>query len=150
MSLMSNKKLAIISACLAGINCRYNGNHCLTEYLNVYKDKYILIPVCPEQLGGLPTPRLKCEIKDGDGFEILDGKTFIYNEHNENVTEKFLNGANEVLKICQLLGINIAFFKEKSPSCGVRKIYNNKTLVNGCGITTALLLRNNIQVFGVE
>ena len=150
MSLLSNKNSAIISSCLIGINCRYNGKNCLSEYLNVYMEKYNLIPVCPEQLGGLSTPRLKSEIKNGNGFDVVEGKAKVLNEKDIDITENFIKGANEVLKICKILKVNIAFFKEKSPSCGVRKIYNNGKLCDGCGVTTALLLKNNIKVFGIE
>ena len=150
MSLLSNKNSAIISACLIGINCRYNGKNCLTKFLNIYMDKYNLIPVCPEQLGGLSTPRLKCEIESGNGFSVLNGKTKVLNERGKDLTENFLKGANEVLKICEIFNIKVAFFKEKSPSCGVSKIYNNGKIVEGCGVTTALLLNNKINVFGVE
>ena len=150
MASLSNKKQAIISACLIGINCRYNGKNRLSKYLSIYKEKYFLVPVCPEQLGGLPTPRLKCEIIDGNGFDVLNNKAAVLNEKGVDVTEKFIKGAMETLNICKVLGINTAFFKEKSPSCGVNKIYNNGNLWNGCGVTTALLLKNNFHVFGVD
>jgi len=150
MSLLSNKNKALISSCLLGINSRYNGSNCLTKYLNVYMEKYDLIPVCPEQMGGLSTPRLKSEINKGNGFDVLEGKARVFTENGDDITENFINGAKEVLKICNTLGINIAFFKEKSPSCGVSKIYNNGKICNGCGVTTALLLKNNIKVFGIE
>ncbi len=150
MLTLSNKNLAIISACVIGVKCRYNGKDSLSKYLNIYKEKYILIPICPEQLAGFPTPRLKCEIEKGNGFDVIEGKSKILNERGLDVTEKFIKGANEVLYICKTFGIDLAFFKEKSPSCGVSKIYNNGKLCNGCGVTTALLLKNNIKVFGIE
>ena len=150
MSSLSNKKKALISMCLIGVDCRYNHTNCLTKYLNIYKEKYILIPVCPEQLAGFSTPRSKCEIKFGNGFDVINGKSYVFNENGDNVTAKFMKGAEEVLKICNILKIKYAFFKEKSPSCGVSKIYNNGKIVNGCGVTTALLLKNKIKVFGVE
>jgi len=150
MSNKSNKINAIISACLIGINCRYNGSNCKTKYLDIYKKNYNLIPVCPEQLGGLSTPREPAEIKNGDGFDVLNGKAKIFNEKGEDVTEKFIKGAEEVLKICFHCDAKIVFFKDKSPSCGVTKIYNNKKLINGVGVTTAMLLKNDIKVYGVD
>ena len=150
MATLSNKNQALISACLTGINCRYNGKNRLSKFLNIYKEKYFLVPVCPEQLGGLPTPRLKSEITEGDGFDVLNNKATVLNEKGLDVTKKFLKGAMETLNLCKILGIKIAFFKEKSPSCGVSKIYNNGSLYNGCGVTTAVLLKNNIKVFGVD
>jgi len=144
-----DKKSIIISACLLGINCRYDGKNCKTEFLNIYKSNYHLIPVWPEQLGGLPTPREPSEIQNGDGFNVLNNKTKILNRKNFDVTKNFIKGAEEVLKICKVLNIKIAFLKDKSPSCGVTKIYNKGKLVDGVGATTALLLKNDIKVYGV-
>lgn len=129
----------LISACLLGINSRYNGTNAIFEdLLKRYSDK-ILIPVCPEQLGGLPTPRPKAEIHSD---KIID-------ENGRDVTKEFLKGANEVLKIAKLFDVKKALFKEKSPSCGVKFIYRNGKIVNGTGVTARMLKDNGIDVEGV-
>ncbi|MBI3752731.1 MAG: DUF523 domain-containing protein [Deltaproteobacteria bacterium] len=142
----------LISACLIGINSRYNGTNAVRrDLIKRYANK-ILIPVCPEQLGGLPTPRPQAEItppcspslsKRGAGGVVIDitGK---------DVTKEFIHGADEVLKIVRLLGAKKALLKEKSPSCGVRLIYRNGEIINGMGITAQLLKNNGIEVEGID
>ena len=144
------KNSVLISACLMGFNCRYNGKNCLSKYIDVYLKNYNLIPVCPEQLGGLPTPREKSEIDTGDGFSVINGKSKVISYNGLDVTENFLKGANEVLSFAKMYGVKKAYFKDKSPSCGVTKIYNKKILTNGVGVTTALLIENKIEVLGVD
>ncbi len=144
------KNYVLISACLMGFNCRYNGKNCLSKYIDVYLKNFNLIPVCPEQLGGLPTPREKSEINHGDGFYVIKGKSRVINHSGTDVTENFLKGANEILNFVRMYGIKKAYFKDKSPSCGVTKVYNKKNLINGVGVTTALLIENNVEVFGVD
>ena len=144
------KNYAIISACLMGINCRYNNTNSLSEYLTLYQNKYNLIPICPEQLGGLPTPRKPSEIIKGNGFNVLKGETKVLDINGKDVTKNFIKGAKEVLKICKVCYVKTAFLKEKSPSCGVTKIYHKGKIINGVGVTTALLLENEIEVYGVK
>jgi len=140
----------IISACLCGINCRYDGqvqqNSSIVELLR----KNFCIPVCPEQLGGLSTPRNPSCISNGDGFDVLKGKVKIITYEGKDVTKNFLLGAQEVLKIAQLTGCTQAVLKEKSPSCGVKYIYQGEKFVKGCGVTTALLLENGLAVISEE
>lgn len=99
-----------------------------------------MIPVCPEQLGGLPTPRSKAEISSDIVIDI----------NGRDVTKEFKNGANEALKIAKLLNIKRAVLKEKSPSCGVRFIYENGKLINGMGVTTRLLQENGVEIEGID
>ncbi len=138
-----------VSACLLGINCKYNGNNNENKKVaNYLKDKkYILI--CPEQLGGLSTPRNPAEIIDGNGYDVIDGKSNIKDNQGKDVTKEFLNGANECLKIANMYGCKKAILKEGSPSCGSNFIYDgtfsgNKT--EGVGTTTALFRDNKIEV----
>ncbi len=136
-----NKKPILISACLLGINCRYDGTNSpllLAKKLIKRYEKECLIPVCPEQLGGLPTPRTEAEIR---GKDVID-------KSGRGVTREFKKGAKEVLKIAKLFGAKKAVLKEKSPSCGVKLIYKNGKLVKGQGITTRLLKDNGIEVEG--
>ena len=131
--------MILVSACLCGINCKYNGkNNYNEEVFKLVKDG-LAIPVCPEQLGGLTTPRIPSEIKDGR----------VINKEGIDVTDNFIKGANEVLELCKKLNITKVILKSKSPSCGKGKIYNGNfdgTLVEGNGILTEILLKNNIEV----
>ncbi len=139
----------LVSACLLGVNCRYNGQNNLNEKVMQLAAKEVLIPVCPEQLGGLGTPREPMGIIGGGGSEVLDGKARVINESGRNVTENLARGAEEVLKIARSLGVKGAILKARSPSCGCGKIHDGTSpsrLVKGDGVTAALLKRNGIQV----
>lgn len=142
--------IILISACLLGVNCKYDGKNNLNEKIVEYfKDKNI-IPVCPEQLGGLSTPRLSSEIKDGDGRDVLEGTTKVMNNSGNDVTGQFIKGAYETLKLARTLGVTKAVLKARSPSCGVGEIYNgdfNGTLIEGDGVTAALLKSKGIEVY---
>jgi uncharacterized protein YbbK (DUF523 family) len=144
----------LISACLLGIKCAWDGQ-------DIYKsDKAIelsnsemLMPVCPEQLGGLRTPRAAQEIQGGTGEDVLDGKCKVLNIDGEDVTQEFINGAEETLKIVKLLHIEEFIGKSRSPSCGCGQIYDgtfSRQLIGGDGVTTALLKRNGIRVITEE
>ncbi|UCF59429.1 MAG: DUF523 domain-containing protein [Candidatus Bathyarchaeota archaeon] len=140
--------MKIVSACLVGINCRFDGKSKLDSHLlEVFKGGE-LFPVCPEQLGGLPTPRVPARIVGGDGYDVLDGKTKLINEKNEDVTKNFVRGATEVLRIARLLNIEEAILESKSPSCGSGKVYDEASgsSIKCDGVLTALLKRNGIHV----
>ena len=142
--------MKLISACLLGIRCTWSGHN---KYKN---DRAIelsrvetLIPVCPEQLGGLATPRAPQEIQGGTGEDVLDGKCKVLNKNRENVTKEFIRGAEETLKIVRQLNIKEFIGKSKSPSCGCGQIYDGTfsgRLIDGDGVTTALLRRNGIRI----
>jgi uncharacterized protein YbbK (DUF523 family) len=132
--------MIIVSACLAGIKCRYDGKaiHC-EKVINLIKQGKA-IPVCPEQLGGLTTPRFPAEQKGNKVFA----------KNGEDVTTKFKFGAKEALKIAILAKCKSAILKSKSPSCGLDKIYDgtfSEKLINGDGIFTQILKKNNIKVY---
>jgi len=144
----------LISACLLGIKCAWDGQ-------DIYKsDKAIelsnsemLMPVCPEQLGGLRTPRAPQEIQRGTGEDVLNGKCKVLNIDGEDVTQKFITGAEETLKIVKLFHIEEFIGKSRSPSCGCGQIYDgtfSRELIDGDGVTTALLKRNGIRVITEE
>ncbi|WAM33177.1 DUF523 domain-containing protein [Caldicellulosiruptor morganii] len=137
-------KFALISSCLIGLDTKYDGtNNLRSEVVERLKKEYILIPVCPEQLGGLATPRSPCEIKDGKVVDI-EGRDF---------TDNFYKGAFETLKLARFFGAEIAFFKSRSPSCGFGKIYDgsfSNTLVDGAGVTAKMLLENGIRVVCID
>jgi len=142
--------LYLVSACLLGVNCRYNGeakpNADVVEFL---KDKEY-IAICPEQMSGLPTPRPASEIQDGDGQAVLKGSARIVNAEGMDVTDAFLAGAKEVLKVAKENRAMAAILKERSPSCGSQEIYNgsfNKELRPGMGVVAALLKEAGIAIF---
>lgn len=113
---------------LLGVSCRYDGNSKPNEKIIDLKEKYNLIPICPEIMGGLPTPRMPAEIKDGR----------VKTENGIDVTEEYKKGADEAIKLAKLFGCKKAILKENSPSCGCGKIYNGeftRTLKDGNGIT---------------
>lgn len=141
--------MILVSACLLGINCKYNGENNKSETVIEYlKDKQYII-ACPEQLGGMSTPRDPSEIIRLDGHAVIKGQTSVINNKRLDVTKKFLTGAKETLKIAKIYDCNKAILKEGSPSCGSNYIYDGTfcgNKVDGVGVTTALLLQNGIQV----
>ena len=131
----------LISACLIGVNCRYNGDGKMIKEAEELKNKYHLIPVCPEILGGMTTPREPAEKKDGK----------VINRIGEDVTEYFDRGANEVLQLAKFFDCKYAILKERSPSCGRGTIYDgtfSKVTIEGNGVLTELLEKNGIVVLG--
>ncbi|ABW19375.1 DUF523 domain-containing protein [Alkaliphilus oremlandii] len=145
--------MVLISGCLIGVNCKYNGKHNLREEILTHFNGENLAPICPEQLGGLTTPRLPAEIQGGDGKDVLHGRAKVVRSDGVDVTEEFIKGANETLKIAKSLGITKAILKAKSPSCGAGKIYDGSfsdIIIDGDGVTTALLKENGIEVYSDE
>lgn len=142
------------SACLLGIRCAWDGK---LRYRNQkvirLSKKEILVPICPEQLGGLSTPRSPQELQNCSGEEVLDKKGKVLNKEGKDVTKQFLVGANETLKIAKILNIEEFIAKQKSPSCGYGKTYDGSftgRLIKGNGVTTALLARNGIKIIPEE
>lgn len=133
------KEKILVSACLLGINCKYSGGNNQNEKVIEYiKDKEV-IPVCPEIMGGLSTPR--------PPSEIINDK--VMNNLNQDVTQQYKKGAEETLKLAKLFNVKKALLKAKSPSCGKGYIYDgtfSSTLIEGNGITTKLLIENGIEV----
>jgi uncharacterized protein YbbK (DUF523 family) len=135
-----------------GINCRYNGKIKLNEKVLALSKTEVLIPVCPEQLGGQATPRPDAEIR-GDSLSVLKGKAKVVESNGNDVTQNFVAGAEEVLKLAKLFDIKEAILKQRSPSCGSGQIYDGtflKKLIIGDGVTSALLKKNGISVISEE
>ncbi len=145
----SPKIMVLVSGCIVGIHCRYNGSTDIKEDVMQRLKEINLVPLCPEQLGGLPTPRPRAWISSGDGGDVLSGRSSIITETGEDVTDNFIRGAKEVEMIVKLLGIKSAYMKSKSPSCGFGKIWNGDKLVDGNGVCTALLVQNNVEIIPV-
>ncbi|MEW6615864.1 MAG: DUF523 domain-containing protein [Thermodesulfobacteriota bacterium] len=138
--------MIVISACLVGINCRHDGSsETKPELLDLLKKKGA-VPVCPEQLGGLPTPRTPAKIQSGDGFDVLKSRARLIDIKGRDVTPQFIKGAIEALNVAMLVGANKAILKDKSPSCGVNYIWDDNGLKEGKGVLTALLIDNGIEV----
>lgn len=137
----------LVSACLIGNNCKYNGKNNKNEkIIEFLKDKDVIL-VCPEVMGGLSTPRLKSEI-------LVNNKELkVINEEGNDVTFNFTKGAEIALKRALANNVKLAILKEKSPSCGVKRIYNGNfdgTLVDGSGVFARLLKENGIKVLTEE
>lgn len=131
----------LISACLLGLQCRYDGQEKEYEQIEQLKKKHHLIPVCPEIYGGLATPRCPSERVGGQ----------VLTKDGVDVTRQYEKGAREALRLAQMFDCQYAVLKEKSPSCGHGLIYDgsfSRNLTEGNGVTAELLLTNGIQVFG--
>jgi len=142
----------LVSACLLGLRTRYDEASKRNEkVLHFIREQGLIpVPVCPEQLAGLPTPRPSTRFARGDGRAVLDGGGEVINAEGRNVNELFLRGAAETLKVSRLTGCSQALLKERSPSCGVHQVYLESRVVAGQGVTTALLARNGLEVFCEE
>ncbi len=130
----------LISACLVGENTRYDGKSNFLPIVEKLKEKYDLIPFCPEMAGGLSVPRDPCEIKGAD----------IVTKDGTSKAKEYNLGAKKALEACKLFGIRIAILMESSPSCGVRNIHDghfNGTKIPGKGVTTRLLEMNGIHCY---
>ncbi len=138
-----NRDLILVSACLVGVRCRYDGNSKPDPRVLGLMQQGRAIPVCPEQLGGWPTPRVSAE-RRGDGVITKDGR---------DVTGEFRRGAEEAVRVARLARCRKAILKARSPSCGCGKIYDGTfsgTLVDGDGVCAALCKANGIEVMTEE
>ena len=142
----------LVSACLLGLNTRYNAIPRRDEPTLAWLKEHDLmpVPVCPEQLAGLPTPRPPCQFTTGDGNAILDGHGSLVNAAGEDLGATFSRGAAATLQIARLCGSTSALLKERSPSCGRYFIHCSDQLVPGQGVTCALLLRAGLTVLSEE
>ena len=145
--------MILLSACLAGISCKYNGEDNRNPDAVALVHSGRAIPVCPERLGGFPTPRPAAEIRGGDGNDVLDGTARVVRRNGDDVSAGFIRGAEKCLTLVQDLHIKTAIMKNRSPSCGVSSIYNGDfsgTAISGSGVCSALLMRHGIQVCSEE
>jgi len=136
------KEKILVSSCLLGLNCKYNGGNNYSKEIDEFLKDYDVIPICPEIMGGLSTPRVPSE-KIGDKVITKDGR---------DVTEQYKKGAEETLFLAQKYHVKKALLKLKSPSCGSGKIYDgtfSHTLIDGDGVTAELLKNNGIEIIGI-
>ena len=138
---MDTKERILVSACLLGVPCRYDGKSVPCEGVICLKERAQLVPVCPEQLGGLPTPRAPSE-RQGER---------VVSSLGADVTAQYRRGAEEALRLAELYGCTTAVLKERSPSCGSGAIYDGTftgTVTEGWGTAAALLRRHGVRVLG--
>jgi uncharacterized protein YbbK (DUF523 family) len=141
--------MILVSSCLAGLEVRYNGTHCLDHKISQLIEENKAIPICPELLGGFTTPREPAEIIGGNGEDVLDGKAKVVEKSGRDVTELYIKGAFATLKKANNVNATVVVLKEYSPSCGSSVIYNGEFIgekIAGNGVTAALLKRNGLQV----
>lgn len=139
--------MILVSACLVGLNCKYNGKNNYNEKIFELVKEGKAIPICPETLGGLTTPRKPSEIK------YINGERRVINIDGVDVTEEYERGAKEVLELAKKLNVTKVILKDRSPACGKGKIYDGTftgNLIDGNGVLTDLLIKNNIEVISLE
>lgn len=139
----------LVSACLLGTNCKYSGGNNLTPRVLELLKELELIPFCPEEMGGLLTPREPCEIQEGAGKDVLEGKARILNKIGEDVTEQFIKGAKATLNMAIEHSCTAAIMKANSPSCGCGIIYDGSfsgKFKEGSGVCAQLLMDNGVAV----
>jgi uncharacterized protein YbbK (DUF523 family) len=146
--------MILVSACLLGIDCKYDGSNSLNkDVLEFLKGKGSFIVSCPESLGGLPIPRGPYEIIGGAGKEVIAGKARVESDKGEDVTEEFLEGARKSLEIAKQNDVRLAILRARSPSCGVGWIYDGTfsgTLIKGDGVAAALLRKEGVKLMSDE
>jgi len=144
--------MILVSACLCGTNCKYNGENNLNREVLQLLAEGKALPICPEQLGGMTTPRPAVEISGGTGADVLDGNARVVSSSGTDATENFIRGAREALNIARAACIKEAILKSKSPSCGCGRIYDGTfsgRVIEGNGVTAELLIRNGIKVTSI-
>lgn len=137
---MENRPRMLVSACLLGVECRYDGGGQAIDRVDALMARYELIPVCPEQLGGMPTPRTPAERREG---RVVD-------RDGEDVTDAFGRGAIQACRIAALYGAKLALLKARSPSCGRGRIYDGSftgRLVPGDGVAARALMDAGLEVY---
>lgn len=140
-------KRVLISACLVGWRCRYDGKAKLNYKLmsRAAKSEWSVVPFCPEVLGGLSVPREPSFIEGGDGDSVIKGKAGVIDAGGRDVTRAFIKGAEKTLKLAQKTHCEEVFLKEKSPSCGLKTLTDRSGKKRkGKGVTAALLSRNGL------
>lgn len=138
----SNKEKILVSSCLLGLNCRYDGGNNYSKEVEEFLENYEVIPICPEIMGGLPTPRTPSE-RQADR---------VINKEGKDVTEQYEKGARECLFLAQKYDVKKALLKLRSPSCGSKEIYDgtfSHTIIEGDGVTAELFKKNGIEVISI-
>lgn len=145
--------MILVSACLAGSSCKYDGGHNLNNLCRELVERGEAIPVCPETAADLPIPRPPSEIIGEDGYTVLTGQGSVKDKSGQDLTQAFIRGAEMVLAVAKRYGVTKAILKERSPSCGSSAIYDgsfNRITKSGVGVTAALLIQHGIEVVSEE
>jgi uncharacterized protein YbbK (DUF523 family) len=150
---VEDKPALLISACLLGVACNHEGRGSPRAVVEELELHYRLIPVCPEVLGGLPTPRPAAELQGGDGPAVLAGEAVVVNVDGHDVTAAYRRGAEAAVTLARAAGATRAVLKARSPSCGSSRIYDgtfSRRLVDGQGVTAAALRAAGVEVSSDE
>ena len=150
---MNEKPKIMVSACLLGANCRYDGKAKPVDGLERQLEGYRIIPFCPECLGELPVPRLPAEIQAGEGATVLAGESRVLNRQGGDYTSRFIAGARRTVELYRENQPKYVLLKANSPSCGVGRIYDGSfsgRLKPGDGVTAALLRQEGAMIFAEE
>jgi len=143
----------LVSACLVGLDTRLDGRCRRFPTVSSLASRFTLVPVCPEQLGGAPTPRRAAESSGGAGAEVLAGEARVLSVDGADVTDLYLRGAEQVARVARLTGCSAAVLKARSPSCGVGATYDGSfshTLRPGSGVTAARLEQEGLSLYTEE
>lgn len=143
------KGVVLVSACLAGVRCRYDGGDCPDDEVLALVRQGRALPVCPEQLGGLPTPRVPAEVVGGDGGDVIAGLAKVVTREGRDVTDAYLRGARETVRLARETGASRAILKARSPSCGAGTIYDgtfSRRTRPGDGVAAVLLKQAGLDV----
>lgn len=139
----------VVSACLLGMRTRYDGEARVWPEVLKLAEKTVLIPVCPEVMGGLPTPRPPAEIVGGDGADVLDGTARVIRTDGTDITNAYLKGAERVVAGAIRYGAEAAILKDRSPACGGLNIKKCGNIIEGMGVCAAALARNRIRIYTI-
>jgi uncharacterized protein YbbK (DUF523 family) len=148
-----SRKTLLVSACLLGLHTKYNGGHNENNAVYQLSSRAVMLPICPEQLGGLSTPRPAAEIIGGDGQGVWKGTAQVATQNGDDRTEAFLRGARETWQMALALGAQAALFKAHSPSCGCGEIYDGSFTGHrkaGDGVAASFLKAKGLPVFTEE
>ena len=145
------QKPVLVSACLLGVQCRYDGRSkaSVPAVLDLAASPWCT-PVCPEQLGGMSTPRPKSHLVGGDGRDVLAGRASVKDDGGRDVTSAFIAGADQCLALAKLFGVKKAVLKQRSPSCGYGVVTVDGRRVEGVGVTAAALESAGIEIVALE
>ncbi len=142
--------MVLVSACLLGVRCRYDGCDRRNEKLIAELKEVSALPVCPEELGGLSTPRPPAQFVGGDGRQVLAGRARLVNAEGDDVTEQYLRGAREAVALAERLDIDEAYLKDFSPACGLTEVSSGGRRVEGIGVCAAALAEAGLTLHAVR
>jgi uncharacterized protein YbbK (DUF523 family) len=138
--------MVLVSACLLGVSCRHDGAARPLLSFPAELAGQALLPVCPEELGGLPTPRPPAELAGGDGGAVLDGRARALRADGSDVTAQFLRGAERTVQLAREHGVRLACLKSRSPSCGAGLTHIGGRAAPGLGVAAAALRRAGVRL----